>query len=89
MCTRKGSLLSAPNVGNTLFDIEYLGNPDLGSDVEDRVRNAFPLSRLLANGDVEIIRIAHDESNGLAVALYFKNLRAQDPSKQLRVSAIV
>ncbi len=89
MCTRKGSLKSAPKVGNTLFEIEYLGAPDLGADVEDRVRNAFPLSQLLAAGDVEIIKIAHDETNGLIVVLYFKNLRAQDPTKQLHVPAVV
>ncbi len=89
MCTRKGSLKSAPKVGNTLFEIEYLGSPDLGSDVEDRVLNAFPLSALIKNGDVRIVRIDHDESNGLAVALYFKNLRSTDPSKELRAPAIV
>lgn len=89
MCTRKGTLKSAPNVGNTLFEIEHLGAPDLEKDVEDRVRNAFPLSTLVAAGDVEIIRIDHDETNGLAVALYFKNLRAKNPSKQLKRPALI
>jgi hypothetical protein len=89
MCTRKGSLKSAPRVGNTLFEIEYLGSPDLGADVEDRVRNAFPLSDLVRSGDVEIVKIEHDESNGLVVALYFKNLRSANPSKQLRVPAVL
>jgi hypothetical protein len=89
MCTRKGTLRSAPKVGNTLFEIEYLGSPDIGADVEDRVRNAFPLSSLVAAGDVEIIKIDHDETNGLAVILYFKNLRSQDPSRELHLPAVV
>ena len=89
MCTRKGSLKSAPKVGNTLFEIEYLGSPDIGADVEDRVRNAFPLSDLVRAGDVEIVKIDHDETNGLIVTLYFKNLRATNPSKELRVPAVV
>jgi hypothetical protein len=90
MCTRKGSLKSAPKVGNTLFEIEYVGgNPDLAADVEDRVLNAFPLSTLIASGDIEVIKIVIDETNGLIVTLYFKNLRAQDPSKERRVPAVV
>lgn len=89
MCVRKGSLKSAPNVGNTLFEIEYLGTPELGADIEDRVRNSFPLSQLVANGDVEIVRIEHDEKDALAVALYFKNLRSVDPSKQLKRPAVI
>lgn len=89
MCTRKGSLKSAPLVGNTLFEIEYLGGDDLAKDVEDRVRNAYPLSVLVAAGDVEIVRIDHDETNGLVVALYFKNLRAKNPSKELKRSAAI
>ncbi|HEY3254603.1 MAG TPA: hypothetical protein VGJ91_11665 [Polyangiaceae bacterium] len=89
MCTRKGSLKSAPNVGNTLFEVEYLDTPDIVADIEDRVRNAFPLSQLVAAGDVEIVKIDHDVSNGLLVTLYFKNLRATDPSKELRFPPIV
>ncbi len=89
MCTRLGSLKSAPRVGNTLFEIEYLGSPDLGADIEDRVRNAFPLSQLVANGDVEIVKIDHDETDALAVALYFKNLRASDPKKELIRPAVI
>jgi hypothetical protein len=89
MCTRKGSLKSAPKVGNTLFEIEYLGLPDVGAEVENRVRNAFPLSDLIRSRDVEIVKIEHDESNGLSVALYFKNLRSENPSKALRVPAVI
>jgi hypothetical protein len=89
MCTAKGSLKSAPQVGNTLFEIEYLGSPDQEADVEDRVRNAFPLSALVTAGDVEIVRIEQDESNGLSVILYFKNLRATDPSKELRAPSVI
>ena len=89
MCMRKSSLKSAPLVGNTLFEIEYLGAPDLAAEIEDRVRNAFPLSQLVANGDVEIVRIEHDEKDALAVALYFKNLRAVDPKKELTRPAVI
>lgn len=89
MCTRKGSLKSAPQVGNTLSQIEYLGAPDIGADVEDRVRNANPLAALVAAGDIEITKIDHDETNGLTVVVYFKNLRATDPSKEVHVPAIV
>jgi len=89
MCTRKGSLKSNPRVGNTLFEIEYLGGDDLAKDVEDRVRNAYPLSVLVAAGDVEIVRIEHDETNGLFVALYFRNLRAQNPTKALKRAAVI
>lgn len=89
ICTRRGGLKSAPRVGNTLFEIEDLGDPDLGKDIEDRVRKAFPLSVLIAAGDVEIIRIEHQEINGLEVAVYFKNLRAKDPSKELKRPAVI
>jgi len=76
MCVRRGQLKSAPKVGNTLFEITYLGSPDLDADVQARVRDAFPLSDLVKAGDVEIVRIDSDDTGaGVAAVLYFKNLR--------------
>jgi len=76
LSVRRGALKSSPNVGNTLLDIQYLGGVKLGADIEDRVRIANPIARLLAAGAISIDRIDHETRNGkLAVAVYFRDLQ--------------
>lgn len=72
---RQGSIKSSIATGNTLFEITHLGDPDLKSDVENRIRISNPAKRLLAEGRVQIKRIDIDTSgNRLAVAVYYLNL---------------
>jgi hypothetical protein len=71
----QGSITSSPLTGHTLGEIVYLGGPDVEADATDRVRRANPLARLVADGQVEIKRIAVDATgNQLKVALYFVDL---------------
>lgn len=80
--TRKGTLKSAPSVGNTVFDIPYLGGLDLSREINDRIRNAVPIKALLDNGDISIDRIDHEvvTGGGLKFAVYYRNLRL-DPTR--------
>lgn len=75
LLVRQGSIGSAPNVGNTLHEVE-IGVQSTAADVRDRVMNAYPLSRYVEQQDVNIIEIAHEElSSGLKVAVSYRNLR--------------
>lgn len=74
---RKGDCSAAPDVGNTLYEITYITADDIDAQIETHVRNAYPCSRLIAEGKVRIDSIVHEtrpESNGLAVVVNYTNL---------------
>lgn len=77
LCTKRGSMKSTPEIGTTLHEIQYLGNPNLQAEVEQRVRDGNPIARLIANGDVEIVAIEHEITTfgALLVAVSYINLR--------------
>lgn len=77
LCTKQGSMKSTPEIGTTLHEIVYLGLPNLQAEVEQRVRDANPIARLLAGGDVAIDLIEHATTNtgGLLVVVTYRNLR--------------
>lgn len=73
----KGECSSAPDVGNTLKDIPYVTADDIQAQIETHVLNAYPCSRLIAEGKVRIDSIEHEvrnEDNGLAVVINYTNL---------------
>ncbi len=81
MCIRQGSVKSSPETGNTLYQIEYLGSPNLGADITNRVMQSNPIARLVAEGSVSINKIDYQASRlGLKVAVYFSDLDV-DPNK--------
>lgn len=89
LCVKQGDIKSSPTTGNTLHEIEYLGGPDLGADIRDRVLTSNPLARLIADGEAEVTKIDHEEApNGFKVAVYFKDLTA-DKNRVLRADASV
>ena len=88
LCFRKGSIKSAPDVGHTLHLVR-LGTARTRAEVEDRVKNAFPLSSYLAAGLVRIVEIAHEErpSGGLFVAVGYIN-EAEPGQKRTQTATI-
>lgn len=76
-----GSVASAPDVGHTLLDVD-LGAASFQNDVADRVRRA--LTRPLARGDIEIVRIdASNANRQLRCAVTYRNLRSATPAVPL------
>lgn len=76
---KRGSVKSTPSIGNTLFDIEYLKQPNMAEEVRARVLDAFPLRKLVAEKKVEITGISHSETgNRLAVFVSYINLEMND-----------
>lgn len=85
----QGSITSSPQTGHTLNEIVYLGGPDVEADATDRVKRSNPLARLVADGQVEIKRVAVDTSGTqLRVALYFVDLTG-DKNRVLRRDASI
>lgn len=76
MSVEKGSIKSAPEVGNELRKVA-IGTARTEADVQDRVLSSFPLSRYVAEQDVKILRIRHEErpAGGLLVSVDYRNLR--------------
>lgn len=87
---RKGAIKSRPEVGNSLFEIKYLGGISLAAEVNDRIRTAVPIASLLAEGAASIDRIehSHNPQGQLRVAVYFRNL-VVDRNKVIRADATV
>jgi len=80
----KGECSAAPTVGNTLNQIRYITADDIAAQIESHVLNAFPCSRLIAEGKVRIDSIQHEvksENNGLAVVVRYTNLDTSQPEK--------
>ncbi len=72
---RQGSIKSSPETGSTLHEIVYLGSPNLGTDVTNRVMSSNPLSRLVSENKVSVEKIDYQATkSGLKVAVYFKDL---------------
>jgi hypothetical protein len=85
IAVKQGELRSSPTTGNTLHEILYLGSPNLGTDITNRVLSANPIARLIAAGSVSIDRIDYQVSTNpgagrLKVAVYFRDLDV-DPNK--------
>lgn len=89
LCVRQGDIKSSPTTGNTLHEIVYLGNSDLGADISDRVLTSNPLARFIAERQAEVVLIDHEETqNGFKVAVYFKDLTG-DKNRILRANASI
>ncbi len=86
-CFRRGSVPSAPDVGNTVFEIRSLGSSNVRDDAESRIRSANPVARLLAEGKVAIKSVDAEVSQWgrLLVAVTYHNLvtdvRRRNPIK--------
>jgi len=75
MSIRQGSVKSSLTTGNTLHEILYLGQDNIGADVTNRVMLSNPIARLVANNNVSIDKIVYQTSKrGLKVAVYFRDL---------------
>lgn len=89
LCVRQGDIKSSPDTGNTLHEIVYLGDPDLDSDIRDRIRNANPIKRFVDDGQAEIVKIETQETpNGLRARVFFRDLSG-DKTKVLFRDAYV
>jgi hypothetical protein len=79
LCFRRGTIMGDTRLGHTLHETDLSQpRPDRQREVEGRVRAAFPLSEMLAAGDVEIVSVDHDlvATGGLEVITRYRNLRA-------------
>ncbi len=86
MCVNQGDIKSSPTTGNTIGQIQYLGSPNLGADVTNRVMTSNPIARLVAAGAVSIEKIDYSTAgNKLAVVVYFRDLEV-DPNRLNPVS---
>jgi hypothetical protein len=85
---RRGSIKSAPLVGNTLHLITDMSPARLEQQVQTRVDDAFPLRVLVKDGSVTTLRIEHDISvhGRLGVAYYFRNNITGRTAPAVRVS---
>ena len=87
LMVRQGQITSSPTTGHTLFEIETLDETTIEADVNDRVRRANPLARLLRDREAEIKKIdVQTVANQLRVAVYFVDL-TRDRNRLLRVDA--
>lgn len=87
LMVRQGQISSSPTTGHTINEIETLDEVTIESDVNDRVRRANPLARLLRDGEAAIKRIdVQIVSNQLRVAVYFADL-TRDKNRILRADA--
>ena len=77
---KQGSIASAKEVGSTLHLIDDLTSPNLARAIEDRVRKANPVARLLSDGHAVIESISHElrQHGGIIVAVNYRNLRLKD-----------
>jgi hypothetical protein len=77
VCVRQGSIKASPDTGSTLHEILYLGQPNIGSDITNRIMSSNPIARLVAAGSVSIDKILYQTSKvGIKVAVYFRDLEA-------------
>lgn len=78
---KQGSIKSSPTTGSTLHEIVYLGSPNLGADITNRVMLSNPIARLVSDGAVSIDKIDYQiiGGNRLAIAVYFRDLEV-DPN---------
>lgn len=75
LMVRKRSIKADPDTGNELHTITDLAAIDLSSQVRSLVDAAFPLSRLVAESKVRIVRVEHQSTRGkLGVVVYYENL---------------
>lgn len=87
LMVRQGQITSSPTTGHTLFEIETLDSATIEADVNDRVRRANPLARLLRDGEAAIKKVeVQTVSNQLRVAVYFVDL-TRDRNRLLRADA--
>lgn len=84
---QKGSIKSAPAIGNELGSIEDLASPRLEQQVRARIDESFPLSTFLADGSVTTLNVEWEvrESGGLLVAYTYRNnlLADEDPVRRV------
>jgi hypothetical protein len=87
---RKGAIKSDPSIGNTLFEIKYLGGDNLAAEIEDRMRTATPVQSLLRDGSASIYKIDHswNRQGQLRVGIYYRNL-VVDPNAILRAPEVI
>ena len=87
LLTKRGSIKSAPEIGNTLHEISPVTASRVEQQVHVRVNDAFPLRDYLAADSVETIRIEYDISirGRLAVAYTYRNLLLGKSSGEITV----
>jgi hypothetical protein len=80
---RRGTLRGNPRTGNTFHDIPgHLTGVTLDNEVSRRIDDAYPWSRLVEAGDVELVRFhVHRAKRGeLNIVIQYKNRRL-DPTR--------
>lgn len=82
LAINQGDLKSSPTTGSTLRQIPYLGSPNLGADIANRVNTSNPIARLLSSGSISIDKIDYQvvNRNKLAIVVYFRDLDV-DPNR--------
>lgn len=84
---RQGQISSSPLTGHTLDEIETLDEVTIEADVNDRMRRANPLARLVRDKLAAIKKIdVQIVENQLRVAVYFVDL-TRDKNRILRSDA--
>lgn len=76
MFDQKGDLPNAPEVGNELLQSKDIGTDRQHAEVERLVRDSYPISRYLADGDIDFLQVTDEytQSTGaLLVSFYYKN----------------
>lgn len=85
-----GTIASATNIGSKLKKIRP-GGASMRAQVTDAINTSFPLSALLANGDVETDAIEIElTTSGYNVAYYYFNLRidSERTRRRKRIAAV-
>lgn len=85
---RQGSLQGDARVGHTFFQAPPLTGEAKLNDLRRRAREAFPFSKLIAQGDVQFIDVAlADPKKGeTGIAVLYRNLRL-DPTQTQTATA--
>jgi hypothetical protein len=75
ICFKRGTIKSAPEIGNDFQDIELTGGARDQGEIEACARNAYPLRLYLADGRVTLQLVQYDEipTGGYKVVVYYRN----------------
>lgn len=75
---QKGELPNAIDVGNELLKCQELGTDRQHAEVERIIRDANPIARYLADGDIDFQQVVDEykhETGALLVGFYYRNNR--------------
>lgn len=72
---RRGTIKSAPEIGNDFQDLELTGGARDQGEIEACARNSYPLRLYLADGRVTLQRVEYEiiPTGGYKVVVYYRN----------------